>query len=70
MRCMRSLTSVGGTGVCVRPLLLQVLFWVRSERQLAGQIHYNLLVSDGLSSSAWTMRCGTTRCSPRTAIVC
>jgi len=50
----------------VRAMLLQVLYSVRSERQLVEQINYNLLFRwfVGLSIEA---PCGTTRSSPRTA---
>ena len=46
----------------LRALLLQVFYSVRSERLLVEQIDYNLL----FQAWAWTMVCGTTRCSRRT----
>jgi transposase len=53
----------------MRAMLLQVLFSIRSERQLIEQITYNLLFrcsagSSGCPSTTW---CGTTRSSARTA---
>ncbi len=53
----------------LRALLLQVFYSVRSERLLVEQIDYNLLFR-WFVGLAWTMRCGTMRCSPRTAIGC
>jgi transposase len=68
----------------LRALLLQVLFSVRSERQLVEQIDYNLLfrwfVGLGMDDAMWhhavylgAIRCarfGTMRCSRRTATGC
>ena len=52
-----------------RALLLQAFYSVRSERQLVEQLDYNLLFA-GSWVWAWTTRCGTMRCSRRTATVC
>ena len=56
----------------MRALLLQVFYSIRSERQLMEQIRYNLLFRCFAGSSGWrsTIRCGITRCSPRTATGC
>ncbi len=54
----------------MRAMLLQVLYSVRSDRQLVEQISHNLLFRwfVGLSIEDMVWRCGTTRCSARTAI--
>ena len=56
----------------LRALLLQAFYSVRSERQLVEQLDYNLLFrcSAGSWAWAWTMRCGTMRCSRRIATGC
>jgi transposase len=53
----------------LRALLLQVFYSVRSERLLVEQIATTFCFA-GSWAWAWTMRCGTMRCSPRTAIDC
>ena len=53
----------------MRASLIQILFSVRSERQLMEQIDYNLLFR-WFVGSASTMLCGTTRRSRRTGIGC
>ena len=50
----------------LRALLLQVFYSVRSERQLVEQIITTCCFA-GSWGWAWTTRCGTMRCSPRTA---
>ena len=54
----------------LRGLLLQVFYSVRSERLLVEQIDYNLLFRWFVGLGMDDARCGTTRCSPRTATVC
>ena len=49
-------------------LILQVLYSVRSERQLMEQLDYNLLFRCSLASRR-TIRSGTRPCSPRTGNV-
>ena len=51
----------------IRASLLQILFSVRSERQLMGQMDYNLMFRwfVGLGSGS-TIRSGSPRYSPRT----
>src|SRR2546421_10074909 len=53
----------------LRAALLQAFFSIRSERLLMEQLNYNLLYR-WFVGWGWTMRCGTTRCSPRTATGC
>jgi transposase len=53
----------------LRALLLQAFYSVRSERQLVEQLDYNLLFR-WFVGGVWTTRCGTTRCSRRTATGC
>ena len=50
----------------LRAMLLQVLYSIRSERQLMEQTQYNLLFRWFLACR-WTTRCECPRCSPRTA---
>ena len=52
----------------LRALLLQAFYSVRSELQLMEQLDYNCCTA-GLSGCRWMPRCGTPRCSPRTANV-
>lgn len=56
----------------IRALLLQVFYSIRSERQRMEQMRDNMQFRCFAGSWAWrsTMRCGTTRCSPRTGIGC
>jgi len=49
----------------LRAALIQILFSIRSERQLMDQLQYNLLFRWLLVSVA-TMRCGFQPCSPKT----
>ncbi len=53
----------------IRASLIQILFSVRSERQLMEQMQHNLLFRwfAGLAS---TIRSGSPPCSPRTATGC
>jgi transposase len=51
----------------IRASLLQMLFSIRSERQLMEQMDSNLLFRSGWVS---TTRCGSRPCSPRTATGC
>jgi hypothetical protein len=53
----------------LRAMLLQAFYSIRSERQLMERLEFDLL-SAGLSGWAWTIRCGTTRPSRRTATGC
>ena len=53
----------------LRALLLQVLYTIRSERQLMEQLDYNLLFR-WFVGWAWMRRCGIPRPSPRTGIAC
>jgi transposase len=53
----------------LRALLLQVLFSVRSERQLVEQLDYNLLYR-WFVAWVWTTPCGTMLCFRRIAIGC
>ena len=50
----------------LRASLVQILFSVRSERQLMEQMHYNLLFRCSSDSASMT-RSGCRRCSRRTA---
>ena len=56
----------------LRALFLQVFYSVRSERLLVRieSRSTTTFCSAGSWVWAWTMRCGTTRCSRRTAIDC
>jgi len=49
-----------------RAMLLQVLYGIRSERQLLGRSSATCCIA-GSSAWRWTMRCGCRRCSARTA---
>jgi hypothetical protein len=71
VRCVvcRLRPSVVSAGYILRALLLLVFYSVRSERLLVEHIDYNLLFGGSLAW-AWTMRCGTTRCSRRIATGC
>lgn len=53
----------------LRAMLLQVLYSIRSERQLMEQTQYNLLFRcfAGSLVCQWTMQPGCPRCSARTA---
>lgn len=51
----------------MRAMLRQVLYSIRSERQLVEQIS-TICCSDGSSACRSRRRCGTTRCSARTGI--
>ena len=51
----------------MRAMLLQVLYSVRSERQLDGADAIQPAVPLVRGSGRWTSRCGTTPCSARTA---
>jgi transposase len=42
----------------LRALLLQVLYTIRSERQLMEQLDYNILLSLVRWALTWTTRCG------------
>jgi transposase len=53
----------------LRALLLQIFYSIRSERLLMEQLDYNLLFRCSWAWR-WTKRCGTTRCSARTANGC
>ena len=53
----------------LRALLLQVLYTIRSERQLIEQCNTTCCFS-GSSGCRWTMRCGTRPRSRRIAIDC
>jgi transposase len=52
----------------LRALLLQAFYSVRSELQLMEQLDDNLLFR-WFVGCRWMLRCGTPRCSPRTANV-
>ena len=54
----------------IRALLLQVLYTIRSERQLMEQLDYNLLFRWFVGFWRWTTRCGTRRRSARTGTGC
>ena len=53
----------------LRALLLQAFYSVRSDGSWSSSWTITCCFA-GLLASAWTTPCGTTRCFPRTAIVC
>lgn len=53
----------------MRASLIQILFSLRPERQLMEQMQYNLLFR-WFAGWAWTIPCGSPRCSRRTATGC
>jgi transposase len=53
----------------LRAALIQILFTIRSERQLMEQMQYNLLFRWFVGSVS-TIRCGCRPCSRRTVTVC
>ncbi len=54
----------------LRASLLQVIYTIRSERQLVEQIDFLTCCFAGSSACRWTSACGITRPSARTATGC